>query len=398
MEPGILDRLADLVVNFGANVQPEQHVIINSELGKEALTRAVAEHAYKAGALHVDVSYADSWIKRARILYGSDASLGYGPDWARARAVEIGASRGAVISLAGNSEPGVLEGLDPDRLARDRSPVAKESMHNLTQLLTNWSVIPCPTEYWAAQVYPDLEPAAALEKLWEQVAYMCRLDSDDPVSAWTERIAELVEAKTALEDRRFDSLHLSAPGTDLTIGLLPTSIWMTGALTTASGITHHANLPTEEIFTTPDPTRVDGVVRSTKPLEREGQIILGLEVEFRDGKAVRIDADQGAEIMRGYVGRDEGAARLGEVALVDGHGRIGPMDTVFWTTLIDENAASHIALGQGFDWAVGPEDQSRINRSELHIDFMIGSPEMVVTGTGRDGTTVPVLENGAWKI
>ena len=398
MDPGTIDRLAELVVNFGANVQPDQQVVISSEVGKEALTRAVAEHAYRAGALHVTVDYGDSWIKRARIEYGQDAALGYGPDWVRARVRELGDSHGAAIALAGPAEPGVLAGLDPDRLARDRPPAAMEGIRNLTEALTNWSIVPCPTPGWAAQVYPDLDPDAALAKLWQQVVHMCRLDTDDPVAAWNARMDELKQAQAALDARRFDALHLAAPGTDLTVGLLPTSAWHSGTLTTSYGIEHHPNLPTEEVFTTPDPLRVDGVVRSTKPLEREGQMILGLEVEFAGGKAVRIDAEQGADVMRGYAGRDEGASRLGELALVDGGGRIGPLDTVFWTTLIDENAASHIALGQGFDWAVGEEDRDRINRSELHLDFMIGSPEMVVTGITRDGTRVPVLDRGAWQI
>lgn len=399
IDPGTIDRLAELAVNFGANVQPNQHVVIQSEVGgKEPLTRAVAEHAYRAGALHVSVEYGDSWIKRARIEHGIDAALGYGPDWVRSRVRELGDSHGAAIALVGPAEPGVLAGLDSDRLARDRPPAAKEGIRNLTESLTNWTVVPCPTSGWAAQVYPDSDPEAALDTLWEQVAHICRLDTEDPVAAWSSRFLDLAQVKDALTARRFDSLHLQAPGTDLTIGLLPTSSWCTGSLTTSWGLEHHPNIPSEEVFTTPDPARVDGVVRSTKPLEREGQMILGLEVEFAEGRVVRIDADQGAEVMRGYCGRDEGAGRLGEVALVDGSGRIGPLETVFWTTLIDENAASHIALGQGFDWAVGEADRDRINRSELHIDFMIGSSEMVVTGISGDGTRVPVLEHGAWQL
>ncbi len=398
MEDGTLDRLADLAVNFGAVVQPGQQVMIVSEIGKESLTRAVADHAYRAGARHVDVDYADPWIKRARIEHAPDDALGYAPDWVSARVREHGDRHGATIGLTGAGAPGVLAGLDPDRLARDRPPAAKEQIRNLTESLLNWTVIPCPTEGWAAQVYPDLPPADALGKLWEQVVHMCRLDTDDPVAAWSVRLAELAEARAALDARCFDAIRLEAPGTNLTVGLLPTGVWWTGALTSSSGIEHRPNLPTEEVFTTPDPLRVDGVVRSTKPLEREGQLITGLEVEFAGGKAVRIDADQGADVIRGYCGRDEGASRLGELALVDGNGRIGPLDTVFWTTLIDENAASHIAFGQGFDWAVGDADRDRINRSELHIDFMIGSPEMVVTGISADGSEVPVLVNGAWQI
>ena len=224
-----------------------------------------------------------------------------------------------------------------------------------------------------------------------------RLDEADPVAAWRERMDTVVAAADRLTERRLDALHFEGPGTDLTVGLLPSSRWMAASFQTVDGIEHHPNLPTEETFTTPDPERVDGVVRATKPLALPGTIIRGLEVEFRGGRAARIDAESGADALRALCERDEGAARLGEVALVDREGRIGPLDTVFFDTLIDENAASHIALGRAYEMALDDDaDKKRANLSAIHIDFMIGSPEMQVTGVTGDGERIPVLRDGAW--
>jgi aminopeptidase len=263
----------------------------------------------------------------------------------------------------------------------------------------NWTVVPCPTPAWAAIVHPDLEPDAALEKLWEQIIRVCRLDEADPVKAWEQRREELLRASEKLTERAFDALHYEAPGTDFTVGLLPGARWVAAKMETAFGIDHMANLPTEEVFTSPDPQRADGRVRSTKPLVLlDGTVVRDLEVEFREGRVVSLTASEGEQVMRTIVDRDEGAARLGEVALVDRRGRIGELDTVFYDTLLDENAASHIALGVGFPFLVSDEEVERVNESEIHIDFMIGSNEMKVTGITREGERVPLLVNGDWQI
>jgi aminopeptidase len=212
-------------------------------------------------------------------------------------------------------------------------------------------------------------------------------------------MSRLSSTAERLSGRRFDAITFSGPGTDLTVGLFPTSNWMAASFTTAAGLEHHPNLPTEEVFTTPDPERVNGVVRSTKPLDIEGTMVEGLTVRFEGGRAVAIDADRGAEVLRARSERDPGASRLGEVALVDGEGRIGALNTVFYTTLIDENAASHIALGNGFGFAVGDEaDRALVNASSIHIDFMIGGLDVDVDGVTGDGEHVPVLRRGAWQI
>jgi aminopeptidase len=261
----------------------------------------------------------------------------------------------------------------------------------------NWTVVPSPTPAWAAIVHPDVAPDEALERLWEQVFHVCRMDEPDPVAAWRERSAELHTAAERLTELRLDSLRFRGPGTDLTVGLLPTSRWVGGGDRTVDGIDHMANLPTEEVFTTPDPARTSGVVRATKPLEMAGTTVRDLEVRFEAGRAVEFTATSGADALRARTERDEGGARLGEVALVDRDGRIAPLDTVFFDSLLDENAASHIALGSAYE-TVDTEDLDRINRSEIHIDFMIGGDDVSVTGLTAAGEEVEVLVGGRWAL
>ena len=374
-----LQRFADLVVGFGANVQPGQIVALGTEPGKERLTRALAASAYRAGAKFVDVSSFDLHVKRARIEYAAPDTLEFVPDWYGQRILALGDQRCARIGLSGPVAPGLLDDLDPKLVGRDQLPFLPETGQVVNDSTTNWTIAPCPTDSWAALVYPDLEPEAAYARLWDQLRHVLRLDEADPVAAWRERMGTVVAAADRLTERRLDALHFEGPGTEHKVG------------------EHHPNLPTEETFTTPDPERVEGVVRATKPLALPGTIIRGLEVEFRGGRAARIDAESGADALRALCERDEGAARLGEVALVDREGRIGPLDTVFFDTLIDENAASHIALGRAYEMALDDDaDKQRANLSAIHIDFMIGSPEMQVTGVTGDGERTPVLRDGAW--
>jgi aminopeptidase len=264
---------------------------------------------------------------------------------------------------------------------------------------TNWTAVPCPTPPWASLVYPDLDPPQALDRLWAAVGHVCRLDEPDPIAAWQARFADLRESAAKLDELRLDRLRFNGPGTDLTIGLLPSSHWCTAHFTTVDGIEHAPNLPTEEVFTTPDPDRVDGTVTATKPLFTSGTTVSGLKVTFAHGRAVSIEADEGADVLRAVSERDDGAARLGEVALVDREGRIGPLNTVFYDTLCDENAASHIAIGAGYELGVNDAtDLQRINKSGVHVDFMIGGDDVAVTGYTPDGREVPLLQSGAWQI
>ena len=393
-----VDALAELIVGFAANVQPGQVVSVLSEPGKEDVTRAVAESAYRRGARFVDVWYFDYYVKRARLAHASAATLDYVPPWYGERVLALGRERAARITLAGLAAPHALDGVDPARAGRDRLPTLKEVATVVNERSTNWTAVPCPTRAWAELVYPDLEPDPAYVRLWEEIVHVCRLDEPDAVAAWRHRMRELVAACERLDERRFDALHFDGPGTDLTIGLLPTSSWQAAEFTRADGLRHLVNLPSEEVFTTPDPERVDGVVRATLPLEYVGSIVDGIEVRFEAGRAVAIEAESGAEVLRTAAARDEGASRLGEVALVDRRGRIGPLGTVFYDTLLDENAASHVALGQAYAFAVDEDDADRINQSEIHIDFMIGSNDVAVTGITAGGERVPVLCGGDWQI
>jgi aminopeptidase len=399
IDPATLERFADLVVGFAANVQPDQIVAIGAEPGKEPFARALAASAYRAGAKFVDVSYFDLAVKRARLEHAAEDTLDFVPSWYGERILELGRQRCARIGLTGPAMPGVLDDLDPARTGRDQLPSLKEGAKVVNDRTTNWTAVPCPTPAWARLVHPDLPEDDAYRKLVEQILHVCRLDEDDPIAAWKVRLDTLTEVREKLNARTLDGVRFVGPGTDLTVGLLPSSKWLSaGDFTTIDGIVHMPNLPSEEVFTCPDPTRTDGVVRSTKPLVVSGSIIRGLEVEFSEGRAVRIDAEEGGEVLRGYAARDEGASRLGEVALVDKDGRIGPLDTVFFDTLLDENAASHIAIGQAYAFTAGDEDRERINSSAIHIDFMIGGPGVDTFAIDRDGNETPLLVDGTWQV
>jgi aminopeptidase len=245
---------------------------------------------------------------------------------------------------------------------------------------------------------PDDE---AIELLWQDVVHVCRLDEPDPARAWQERVEEIFDVASRLDSLDLDALHFSGPGTDLTVGLLPSSRFAKegGSSQTRTGVRHVPNLPTEEVFTTPDPTRTEGVVAATKPLDVAGSLITNLSVRFEGGRAVAIDADANAEALRARCSVDEGASRLGEVALVDKGSRIGKLGKTFFMTLLDENAASHLALGDAYSAPVGdPADAARINESQIHIDFMIGSDEVTVTGRTKSGEDVALLRGGSWQI
>jgi len=393
-----LEGLADLIVSFGANVQEGQIVDVGSALGKEDLTRAITASAYKRGAKFVDVHYWDPHLKRERVQHAAADVLEFVPPWYGERTLQLGDERGAAISLSGPIEPRLFDDLDQERLGRDVFPRVKEWTTVINARTVNWCVAPGPSAKWAELVFPDLEPEAALERLWEQVVHVCRLDVADPVAAWRERSRSLGSVADRLSQRHFDAIHLEGPGTDLTVGLLPTSEWSGGGDETADGIPHMANLPTEEVFTTPDPERVEGMVRATKPLYTQGRIIDGLTVRFEHGHAVHVEAESGVETLRAMIEQNEGGDRLGELALVDREGRIGPLETVFYDTLLDENAASHLALGSAYETAVGEADRGRLNRSTIHIDFMVGSPQVDVTGVTSDGERMPVLRDSTWQI
>lgn len=395
-----VEALTELIVGIGANIQPGQVVGVTMQVGQEAITRAVAEAAYARGAKYVDVWLFDVYLKHSRLKHADRDTLDYVPQWVRDRMLQLGEMNAARISFQGPPAPTLMDDIDSDRLGLDMMPRLRESIEVTMKQQTNWTIVPWPNPDWATMVHPDLSEADAYAKLWEEIAYVCRLNEENPTKAWEARLKTLEDGAARLTEMRLDSLHFVGPGTDLTVGLLPSSRWMAGRMSTIKGIEYCANLPTEEVFTAPDPNRADGYVRATKPLLIPGSArIEGLTVRFEGGRAVELNADKGAEILRGMAARDEGACRLGEVALVDRESRIGQSGTVFSDILLDENSASHIALGSAYPFSVeSAQDKARANVSQIHIDFMIGSSEVAVDGLRADGSVVPLLRDGIWQV
>jgi aminopeptidase len=385
---------------LGANLQQGQVLLISAELGQVDAVRAVATAAYQRGAKFVEVAYFDPYVKRARIEHADESTLSFVPEWIGESRLAHAAGHGARISFGGVTVPNLLSGLDPNRLGQDQLPRLKEGMRIIADRTTNWTIVPVPHPEWAKLVYPGLAPDEAYEKLWLTIEHILRLDEPDPAAAWKERMAALNESARRITQRRFDAIHLEGPGTDLTLGLFRSGTFWAADFSTIDGLSHYPNLPTEEVFTTPDPLRAEGHVMSTKPLVlTDGTIVRGLRVRFEGGRAVEIQADENGPALEARLRVDDGATRLGELALVDGHGRIGPLDTVFYDTLIDENAASHIALGSAYPFLLEDEsDRARANVSVTHVDFMIGSTALDVTGITTAGERVPVLRDGDWQI
>ena len=401
MDANVLERYADLIVSVGANVQPGQVLAIEALPEAQPLVAELARAAYGRGARFVEVQYFDAQLKRIRAELAPDDSLEWVPSWLGQRIVALGELDAARIVLVPLVPPGLLDGVDPARAGRDRLPGLKEIFKTIDDRSIAWTLSPFPTRSWAQVVFPAATPDDALELLWQDIIHVCRLDEPDPGLAWNERIDQIWQVASRLDALDLDALHFEGPGTDLTVGLLPSSRFAKegGASHTRTGVQHVANLPTEEVYTTPDPERTSGFVTATKPLDVAGSLVTGLRIRFEGGRAVEIDADSNAEMLRARCAADDGASRLGEVALVDRESRIGRLGRTFFTTLLDENAASHLALGDGYNAPIGdPADLPRVNASAVHMDFMIGSDEVEVTGTTKSGETVPVMRGGVWQI
>ncbi|MGZ4389194.1 MAG: aminopeptidase [Gaiellaceae bacterium] len=391
------DRLADyarLAVRVGANVQPGQLVAVNALVEHAPLARAVAREAYAAGARYVDAQYRDDHVRRAMIESAPEETLQWSPPWNVARVRALGEEGAAIVSITGNPEPELFAGLDEGRVGRTWPRELAQETLKLSNGLTNWTIVSYPTEGWARTVFGEPD----VERLWQAVESCVRLDEPDPVAAWEEHIATLEARALAMDERRFDALRFRGPGTDLTVGLFPQTRWQAALDESTSGIKHVANMPTEEIFTSPDPTRTEGVVRSTRPLQIGGTVVRDLEIRFEGGRAVSIDAATGADVMREHANGDDGGSRLGEVALVDGNSRVGRTGLVFFDTLFDENATCHIALGEGISASYEGDADGRINSSSIHTDFMIGGPEVEVDAVTTDGEVVPLLRGDVWQL
>ena len=397
-----LTRYAQLAVNVGAAVRPGVIVSLTCDLEHAELARAVAEEAYKAGAARVHVDYRDVRVRRAALEHAPLEALTMTEPWELARLEHMREQGGAFIRLTGQADPHAFDGLDPARLAAVPVELMTRSRQVLTGGEVTWTILAAPNAGWAEQVFGEPD----VERLWDKVSVVMRLDEPDPVAAWRARDAELRARAAALDALGLDSVRYHGAGTDLTVGLIAGHVWTGGGLADVRGARFMPNLPTEEVFTSPDNRRADGVIRLTRPLVLREGVVEGLVVTFEGGRVVVVAADSGVELVRAQHATDEGASRLGEVSLVDGTSRVRAAGVVFHDTLYDENAGCHVAWGAGFPFALsgwqaaaeGELEARGLNRSLVHTDVVVGGPGVSVTGTRTDGGLVPIIDDDAWAL
>jgi aminopeptidase len=406
IDPVKLDRLAEVAVKVGLGLREGQDLLMTAPAVALPLVRKIAEHAYKAGAGLVTPILSDEAVTLARYRFGHDDGFDRAASWLYDGMAKAFSANTARLAIVGDN-PMLLSGEDPVRVARAskaNSVAYQPALEKIVNFDTNWNIVAYPSPSWAKQVFPDVAEEVAVAKLADAIFAASRVDGDNAIAAWDKHNAVLRERTQWLNGQRFRELHYSAPGTDLTIGLADGHEWEGGASSAKNGITCNANIPTEEVFTTPHCRRVSGRVVSSKPLSYQGTLIDNIAVRFEEGRIVEARASRGEEVLSKVLDTDEGARRLGEVALVPHSSPISKSGLLFFNTLFDENAASHIALGQCYskcfvDGANLTTQQIVArggNQSLIHIDWMIGSDKTDIDGIRADGSRVPVFRQGEW--
>jgi aminopeptidase len=406
IDPVKLDRLAEVAVKVGLQLKEGQDLLLTAPAAALPLVRRIAEHAYKAGAGIVTPILSDEEFTLARYRFGHDASFDRAAGWLYEGMAKAFSDNTARLAIVGDN-PMLLSGEDPQKVARAskaNSKAYQPALEKIVNFDTNWNIIAYPSASWAKLVFPDDAEDVAVAKLADAIFSASRVDTDEAIGAWNKHNAVLRERTEWLNGQRFGALHYSGPGMDLTIGLADGHEWEGGASTAKNGITCNANIPTEEVFTTPHCRRVSGHVVSSKPLSYQGTLIDNIAVRFEDGRIVEAKASRGAEVLNKVLDTDEGARRLGEVALVPHSSPISRSGLLFYNTLFDENAASHIALGQCYSKCfidgtkLSPQQIAAQggNQSLIHIDWMIGSDSTDIDGVRADGSRVPVFRKGEW--
>jgi aminopeptidase len=406
LEPAERRRYADAIVKAALRVGPGDTLVVQAEPAHRELAVEVVAAGYRAGATIVELNYYDPLATRARLLHGRDEALGGVAPWSKRRWQELAKPTGARAAIIGESEPGYLDGVQPKKIGLDFARAAKQSnvfrRANL-DLRARWTGAGWPTDYWATKVYPDLAPLAAKRKLAQDILWFCRLtDADGKGSTgWLNHTRALARRAARLTKLQFTALELRGPGTALDVRFVPGTRWLGGPEETPEGLKITPNVPTEETFTSPDAAGTEGTFTCTYPLAFQGRLIEGLRGEFRSGKLVRLDAKTKSDrdFVANYIDSDPAGngRRLGEVALVDATSRIGETGRTYFNTLYDENAAAHIAFGAGFG-GTRLNGARGLNRSDVHLDVMIGSPEFEVTGITNKGKRIPVIADGLWQI
>jgi aminopeptidase len=409
----MLERYAELTVRIGLNLQTGQRLLVigpvaNGGCALEAapLVRRITAAAYDAGARLVETLWGDEALLGARLAHAPGDSFDEFSAWLPSALVQHVEAGHAVLSIYAN-DPDQLKDYQPDHVAAIQQATARAVRpfrEHISRNQTNWAVVAAAAESWASRVYPGMSPEQGMTALWSAIERLCRLDRADPIEAWETHLAQLAARTDHLNAKRYAALRYQGPGTALTIGLPEGHIWVGGRSTSAAGIRFAPNLPTEEVFTMPHKDRVDGTVRSTKPLSYGGTLIEGFSLTFAAGRVVEVKAEKGEDVLRRLVKMDGGAARLGELALVPHNSPVAQTGVLFYNTLFDENAASHVALGAAYKFTMrGGETMSddefeRVggNRSATHVDFMIGSPELDVDGVRADGVAEPLMRRGDW--